>query len=62
MRSQLRAVHDADAAKKKKAAPAKKAPAATACTDFYGFSNADWLKSHTVVAGDGSVSALGDLH
>ncbi len=55
------AVHDADAAKKKKSPPAKKAPAATACSDFYGFSNADWLKSHTVVAGEGSVSALGEM-
>lgn len=53
--------HDAEAAKKKKAAPAKKAPAATACADFYTFTNADWLKSNTVVAGTGSVSALGQM-
>ncbi len=52
----------ADAAKKRKpAAPAPKAaPAATACTDFYAFTNADWLKAHPVPA-DGSVSALGQL-
>lgn len=52
----------ADAAKKRKpAAPAPKAaPAATACTDFYAFANADWLKAHPVPA-DGSVSALGEL-
>ena len=52
--------HDADAAKKKKAAP-KKAPAVTACSDFYTFTNADWLKTNTVVAGAGSVSALGQM-
>ena len=52
----------ADAAKKRKpAAPAPKAaPAATACTDFYAFANADWLKTHPVPA-EGSVSALGEL-
>ncbi len=52
----------ADAAKKRKpAAPAPKAaPSATACTDFYAFANADWLKAHPVPA-DGSVSALGEL-
>lgn len=52
----------ADAAKKRKpAAPAPKAaPSATACTDFYAFANADWLKAHPVPA-DGSVSALGQL-
>ncbi len=52
----------ADAAKKRKpAAPAPKAaPAATACTDFYAFANADWLKAHPIPA-DGSVSALGEL-
>lgn len=53
--------HDADAAKKKKAAPAKKTPAATACSDFYTFTNADWLKSNTVVSNAGSVSALGQM-
>lgn len=52
----------ADAAKKRKpAAPAPKAaPSATACTDFYAFANADWLKANPVPA-DGSVSALGEL-
>lgn len=53
--------HDAQAAKKKKAAPAKKAPAATACTDFYTFTNAAWLDSNTVVSSTGSVSALGQM-
>ncbi len=53
-------VHDADAAKKK--TTAKKAPpAATACTDFYTFTNKDWLAANTLVAGSGSVSALGQL-
>lgn len=53
--------HDADAAKKKKKAAPKKTPAATACSDFYTFTNADWLKSNTVVAGAGSVSMLGQM-
>ncbi len=53
--------HDADAAKKKKAAPKKAAPAATACSDFYSFANADWLKANTVVSASGSVSALGQM-
>lgn len=53
--------HDADAAKKK--APAKKpvVAAATACSDFYTFANADWLKVNTVVAGSGAASALGQM-
>jgi putative endopeptidase len=52
----------ADAAKKRKpAAPAPKAaPGPTACTDFYSFANADWLKAHPQPA-EGSVSALGEL-
>ncbi|HVI57548.1 MAG TPA: M13 family metallopeptidase [Luteimonas sp.] len=53
-------VHDADAAMKKR--PAKKAePAVTACTDFYAFTNKDWLASNLVVGGSGAVSALGQL-
>ncbi|TWI04995.1 putative endopeptidase [Luteimonas cucumeris] len=51
---------DADAAKKKKAAP-KKAAAATACSDFYGFSNADWFKANPLPADVASVSALGQM-
>ena len=53
----------ADAAKKKRkpAAPAPKAvPGPTACTDFYAFANADWLKAHPQPA-EGGVSALGEL-
>jgi putative endopeptidase len=54
-------VHDADAAKKKRA-PAKKAePAVTACTDFYTFTNKDWLATNMVVGGSGAMSALGQL-
>jgi len=54
-------MHDADAAKKKRA-PAKKAePAVTACTDFYAFTNKDWLTANTLVSGSGSISALGQL-
>ena len=53
-------VHDADAARKKRASkPA--APAVTACTDFYSFSNKDWLAANLLVGGSGSVSALGQL-
>src|SRR5690606_668775 len=47
---------DADAATKKKAAPAP-----TACTDFYTFTNKDWLAANTIVDGSGMVSALGQL-
>jgi putative endopeptidase len=54
-------VHDADAAKKKRAPAKKTAPAVTACTDFYAFTNKDWLVSNTVVGGSGAVSALGQL-
>ncbi|MEO6366217.1 MAG: M13 family metallopeptidase [Luteimonas sp.] len=55
------AAFDADAQKKKKA-PAKKKPVAeavTACTDFYTYTNKDWLQSNIVPAGNGSTSALG---
>ncbi len=54
--------HDADAAKKKRAPAKKAAPAATACTDFYSFTNKDWLASNTIVGGSGSVSALSQLY
>ncbi len=54
-------VHDADAAKKKRAPAKKAAPAATACTDFYTFTNKDWLAANTLVSGSGTVSALGQL-
>lgn len=50
---------DADAARKKKAAP--KAPAVpAACTDFYDYANAGWLKSNPVPQA-GAVTALGQL-
>lgn len=48
-------VHDADAAKK------KAEPAVTACTDFHGFTNKDWLDANMLVDGTGMVSALGQL-
>ena len=51
-------VHDADAAKKKKKAAE---PALTACTDFYTFTNKDWLAANLLVDGSGQVSALGQL-
>src|SRR3546814_2177684 len=47
---------DADAAKKKKAQPT-----VTACTDFYTFTNKDWLAANVIVQGTGAVSALGQL-
>src|SRR3546814_1569037 len=46
---------DADAAKK------KAQPAVTACTDFYTFTNKDWLAANVIVQGTGAVSALGQL-
>lgn len=56
------AAPQADAAKRRKpAAPAPKAaPAPSACSDFYLFANADWLKANPVPA-EGGVSALGQL-
>ncbi|MFC3717343.1 M13 family metallopeptidase [Luteimonas soli] len=48
---------DADAAKKKK----KAQPTVTACTDFYTFTNKDWLAANVIVEGTGSVSVLGQL-
>ncbi|MGN7725811.1 M13 family metallopeptidase [Luteimonas sp. 22616] len=53
-------VHDADAAKKKRASK-KAAPAVTACTDFYSFTNKDWLAANLLVDGSGTVSSLGQL-
>src|SRR5690606_4117655 len=48
--------HDAGAAKK------KAEPAVTACTDFYTFTNKDWLAANAAPAdGTGMVSALGQL-
>ncbi|GAE56586.1 hypothetical protein XPR_3221 [Xanthomonas arboricola pv. pruni MAFF 301420] len=50
---------DADAARKKKAAP--KAPAVSAaCTNFYDYANAGWLKANPVPQA-GAVTALGQL-
>src|SRR3546814_8115555 len=46
---------DADAAKK------KAQPAVTACTDFYTFTNKDWLAANVIVQGTGTVSALGHM-
>src|SRR5207342_2624833 len=51
---------DAIAAKKKKAAKPKEPAAPTACTDFYSFANADWLKANPAPA-TGVVSAMGQL-
>jgi putative endopeptidase len=52
---------DALAAKKKKAAAKPKAPPApTACTDFFAFANADWLKANPAPDG-GAVSTLAQL-
>ncbi|HEY9541932.1 MAG TPA: M13 family metallopeptidase, partial [Luteimonas sp.] len=33
----------------------------TACTDFYTFTNKDWLAANVIVQGTGAVSALGQL-
>ncbi len=54
---------DADAQKKKKAATTKKpvAETVTACTDFYAYTNKDWLQSNTVLDGSGSTSALAQM-
>jgi putative endopeptidase len=52
---------DAIAAKKKKAAKPKEPAAPTACTDFYSFANADWLKANPAPA-TGVVSAMGQLN
>src|SRR3546814_16572052 len=46
---------DAEAAKK------KAQPAVTACTDFYTFTNKDWLSANVIVQGTGAVSDLGQL-
>ncbi len=42
------------------AAPKKAEPAVTACTDFYSFTNKDWLAANLLVEGTG-ISALGQL-
>jgi putative endopeptidase len=49
---------DADA-QRRRAAP-KPPPGPTACSDFYSFTNKDWLAANTVV-GSGSVTALAEL-
>ena len=51
---------DADAARRRAAAP-KGPPPATACTDLYTFVNKDWLDANMVLAGAGSRSALSEL-
>ena len=44
------------------AARKAKAPAVTpACSDFHGMANEGWLAAHTIVAGKGMESALGEL-
>ncbi|TWT17596.1 M13 family metallopeptidase [Luteimonas marina] len=53
------AASDADA--QRRAAKKPTTPAITACSDFYGFVNKDWLTANTVVSGTGAVSALGQL-
>jgi putative endopeptidase len=56
------AAPDADAAKKKRATKKKAAPPAiTACADFYTFTNKSWLDANVVLAGTGTVSAMGQL-
>lgn len=52
----------AEAARKKRAPAKPSAPAVTACTDFYSFANADWLKAHPVASGADAHSALGELN
>ena len=49
---------DADAHRR---AAAPRAPALTACTDLYTFVNKDWLAANTLVAGQGTRSAFGEL-
>lgn len=49
---------DADAQRR---AAASRAPALTACTDLYTFVNKDWLAANTLVAGQGTRSAFGEL-
>lgn len=51
---------DADAQRRRATAP-KGPPPVTACTDLYSFTNKDWLAANTVVAGQGTRSALGEL-
>lgn len=50
----------ADAAPKKKRAAAKAPVVSPACTDFYDYANADWLKSNPLPQ-TGAVTALGQL-
>lgn len=51
---------DADAQRKRKAAAPKGPPPVTACSDFYAFTNKDWLLANPAPA-TGTVSALGEL-
>ncbi len=50
----------ADAAKKRKPVAATNTAAPSACSDFYSFANADWLKANPVPANN-SASTLGEL-
>ena len=54
----------ADAAQKKKKAPARKKPVAeavSACSDFYTFTHKAWLDSNLYVNGSGMTSAMSQL-
>jgi len=54
---------DADAQKKKKAAVKKPVvETLTACSDFYAYTNKDWLQANMVLAGSGTTSALGQMN
>ncbi len=52
---------DADAQQRRRAAAPKGPPPVTACSDLYSFVNKDWLAANTLVAGQGTRSALGEL-
>ena len=56
------AAPDADAQKKRSSAKAKPAAATSACTDFYTYANADWLKTNTLLPGVTSLSAMEQLN
>ncbi|HZH43362.1 MAG TPA: M13 family metallopeptidase [Lysobacter sp.] len=56
------AAPDADAQRRKRSGARQRTPAvAPACTDFYAFANADWLRQNTLLPGAGAVSALEQL-
>ena len=51
----------ADAAKQR-GSKARTPAVSAACTDFYAYANADWLKTHALAPGVGAVTALGELN